>query len=188
MKRRDAKQRVLQRNKTSAFCALVRVFACALCSVVCAREAASDSGKAQKMLDMYAEYKKDAYPDAPDITVDSLLTLKERADVVIVDAREKKEMKVSMIPGAISQKQFEKDRDRYANCAVIAYCTIGYRSGEYVGKLRERGIEAYNLIGSALAWAHKGKQFVDSKGDTTKSLHVYGKKWDLAPYGYETVW
>ena len=62
---------------------------------------------------------------------------------------------------------------------MVAYCTIGMRSGLYTKELRERGIEAYNLMGSVLSWSHAGRDFEGADGPTRR-VHVYGATWDLA--------
>jgi hypothetical protein len=37
-----------------------------------------------------------------------------------------------------------------------------------------------------VAWALEGDPLYDKNGET-KRIHVYGKKWNHAPNGYETV-
>ena len=44
---------------------------------------------------------------------------------------------------------------------VIAYCTIGVRSGFLVRSLRRRGVNAVNMAGSILSWCHAGGELVD---------------------------
>jgi rhodanese-related sulfurtransferase len=147
---------------------------------------ASDEEKQQAIADMYAGYRE-SFPDVPEVTVAEALEMQATGKVVFVDVREPEEYAVSHIPGAVSATEFERDPDAYRDATVIAYCTIGYRSGEYAAKLREKGIDACNLDGSILSWAHAGKPLMDDKGET-KRLHVYGKRWDLAPKDFETVW
>jgi hypothetical protein len=62
------------------------------------------------------------------------------------------------------------------------------RSGFFTKKLRKKKINACNLIGGVLAWAHEENIFLDSEGEETKQVHVYGSKWNLLPYGYNAVW
>ena len=45
-----------------------------------------------------------------------------------------------------------------------------------------------NLAGSMLAWTHADGELVDSDGNPTKRLHVFGKRWNLAADGYEGIW
>ena len=56
-----------------------------------------------------------------------------------------------------------------------------------VQKLQKEGVEIRNLEGSLLSWTHAGGELVDDAGPTER-LHVYGKRWDLAPEGIETIW
>ena len=53
--------------------------------------------------------------------------------VVLIDVRSKPEREVSMIPSAISLKEYEKGVANgsisNAQIAVVTYCTVGYRSG-----------------------------------------------------------
>lgn len=136
---------------------------------------------------MYADYRKD-FPDVKEISAEELVDLRKREDVVVVDVREPREMAVSMIPGAISKTEFEQKIDEFKNRPIVTHCTIGYRSGVYAEELKQRGIDAMNLKGSILSWVHAGQPVVDAEGRETKRVHVYGKKWDLLPEGYEAVW
>lgn len=122
------------------------------------------------------------------ITAEDVMQLqKKKAKVVLVDVRERSEMTTSMIPGAISKQQFEKEKDKYRASKVVSYCTIGYRSSAYVKSLTSQGFDAVNLRGSILLWAHAGGALVDLKGSQTKKVHVYGTKWNLLPSGYVGV-
>jgi len=145
-----------------------------------------DAEKLRTVEAMYAEYKQD-FPDAPDVSVDQLLTMLDEGNVVIVDGRPDEERAVSMIPGAIPLDELERDRDSHRTKRIVLYCTVGYRSGVQTVELRKQGLEAYNLRGSILAWLHAGQKVVDARG-VTHRVHVYGRKWDLAPEGYEAVW
>ena len=65
---------------------------------------------------------------------------------------------------------------------VIAYCTIGVRSGFFVRSLRRRGVNAVNMAGSILSWCHAGGELVDGvTGAPTNRVHVYGATWYVAP-------
>ena len=148
----------------------------------------TDLLKKRKIRAMYQAYKNKDFKEVPDLSVDSLLALQKKGKkVVLVDVREKKEIKVSTIPGAISQKKFEKNIRKYRDYQIVVYCTIGYRSGIYTEKLRRKNLKAYNLIGGVLDWAHAGQKFSNPSGDSLK-VHVYGQEWNLAPEGYQPVW
>lgn len=150
-------------------------------------EDAPDSEKAAAVAEMYQGYTKD-FPDVRALDVEQLDKLQKDANPVLVDVRTPEEQAVSMIPGAVSRQEFEAHPEKYADRPVVTYCTIGYRSGLYAEELTEAGRDAYNLAGSILAWAHAQREFVTPDGTPTRRLHVYGKKWDLAPHDYETIW
>jgi sodium/bile acid cotransporter 7 len=150
------------------------------------RDEKVDSPTLDRIHQMYEDYKK-SFPDTPDVTVEELLSMLESRDVVIVDKRDTKEQAVSMLPGAIPSREFETNLEAYKDKSIVVYCTIGARSGRFTKRLREQGLEAYNLKGSILAWIHAGQPVVDENGET-KRVHVYGRKWDLVPSGYEAVW
>lgn len=146
----------------------------------------TDEEKLVRIYEMYEGYKK-SFPDTPDVSVEELIAMRENSDIVLVDRREKKEQEVSMIPGAITSDEFEKNIEQYKDKPIVVYCTIGSRSGKYARRLIKKGMRAYNLKGSILAWTHAGKELV-SEGEETRRVHVYGRKWNLAPEGYEAVW
>lgn len=161
-----------------------------LCSILlfpgCLSAANTDSN-IEKMNALYQQSKAQ-FPEVPEISANELIERLEKEDIILVDNREKSERAVSMIPGAISVREFEENIKRYANDTVVVYCTIGERSGHRSKKLRKQNINALNLKGGVLAWAHAEGTFVDSQGETTNKVHVYGSKWDLLPEDYSAVW
>jgi len=52
--------------------------------------------------------------------------------------------------------------------------------------MSNKGIDIYNLKGGLLAWLLEGGKVYDTNGET-KRVHVYGKKWNYLPRGYEPV-
>ena len=106
---------------------------------------------------------------------------------VFIDTRKPAEQKVSMLPGAITEKDFLDNYKSYGDHIKIAYCTISYRSGVFVENYQKNGIPVYNLRGGILAWVHAGGKVYDQTGETHR-IHVYGQKWNLAPEQYEAVW
>ena len=154
----------------------------------------SNARRAAEIERMVAEFSS---PSVPEITADALMA--EMLDAgtgnkpyVLVDVRTADERAVSSIPGSVSSAEYESDFDaKYCDERVVAYCTIGYRSGKYVEKLiQEKGVDAYNLRGSVLAWTHAGGELAEDGGvgAPTKRVHTFGKKWALAAGGYESVW
>ena len=118
--------------------------------------------------------------------------LKEKVyQYVLVDVRTAEEQSVSMLPGAITQEEFEKNKEAFRGKPVVTYCTIGYRSGLFAKQLGNDW-DVANLRGSILSWCHAGGRLVsgdDSQSpEETKRVHIYSKQWNLLPKGYEAVW
>ena len=103
--------------------------------------------------------------------------------VVFVDCRSAEERHVSMIrPDAISEHEFERQCEEIRNrgATIVAYCTIGYRSAQFVAKHKGSNLPMYNLSGSLLAWIDTGYEIWGSY-DTgydhvTRQIHVWGKE------------
>ena len=142
----------------------------------------------QKIETMFDEYKNNYFPKVPSFTVEELMNKMDDRNLVIVDVRSPEERSVSFIPTSITKEEYEKNKGKYGDVNIITYCTIGYRSGLYAKKLRERKINARNLKGGVLAWAHHRNHFTDKEGRTKKKIHIYGKDWALVPEEYEAVW
>jgi rhodanese-related sulfurtransferase len=126
-------------------------------------------------------------PKVPEISAAELAERRKRQRLAIVDVREPHEQAVSMIPGAMSRTEFEARKDDFRDVPIVAYCTLGFRSGKYAATLHNEGFNAYNLHGAILAWTHAGQPLVDAEGETRR-VHVYGRKWNLVASGYEGVW
>jgi rhodanese-related sulfurtransferase len=169
---------------------LLTVWALALVMVICPWDSLaapwSDSQKKQAVYQMYAGYKQD-FPEVSDITPrEAMRLLAQKEKVVLVDVRSPEEQQVSMLPGAVTREDFLRNLDHYRDHVIIGYCTISYRSGKLAQDLRQQGITMLNLQGGLLAWLHEGGG-VYSQGVETRKVHVYGKKWDLAPARFQTV-
>lgn len=140
---------------------------------------------------MFAEFAP-KFPGAPTITAEELVRdMAGTGALVIVDVRTREEQDVSMIRSAIRREDFEELKSEFKGHKVVAYCTIGYRSGQYVEKLRAEKFDAYNLKGSILSWTHAGGELERGSGDgeqVIKRVHTYGKNWDLASREYEAVY
>ncbi len=144
----------------------------------------SDAEKYAAIQKEYEGYHKKVFPEVSDLSVEKLLERKKEEKIILVDLRSPKEYGVSMIPGAITAEEFEANREWYKDHKIVTYCTIGYRSGLYAKKLRRENVEAFNLAGGLLAWAHAGKTFTCTTGETRK-VHVYGENWNLLPETYQ---
>jgi rhodanese-related sulfurtransferase len=134
---------------------------------------------------LYANYKK-CFPEVPEVSPEEAMKLVQEDQAVLVDVRPAAERQVSRLPGAISKIEFLNCPDKYRGKNVIAYDTIGYRSGLFVKQLREKGMDIANLQGGLLAWLHAGGKLYNDSGETTR-VHVYGALWNYAPVECETV-
>ncbi len=105
---------------------------------------------------------------------------------VIVDVRDKTETDVSVIPGAITKSEFEENSQLYKGKVVIAYCTVGHRSGIYGKKLASMGWHVYNYKGSILDWCQIQLPLVSHDGEVTNRVHTYSSKYKVAK-GYEAT-
>ena len=151
-----------------------------------AEDTVSEAEKRTKIETMYRDYKKD-FADIQDIAPAAAMELLKSNSVVFVDVRAEKEQQVSMLPGAVTEQEFLSHRERYRDKVIIGYCTISYRSGKFAEKLKAQGVVMLNLRGGLLAWVHDGGKVYDRTGETRR-IHVFGRKWDLGPKGYEAVW
>lgn len=146
----------------------------------------TEASRRAAMEQMIEEIRED-YPDVPTISAARLREVLGSGDVVLVDVRTRRERAVSTLPGAISADDFEDRVAEFAGRTLVAYCTIGLRSSDYVRRMGGRGVEMLNLEGSVLAWTHVGGE-LRVGGEPTDRLHVYGRRWNLAADGYRTVW
>jgi rhodanese-related sulfurtransferase len=146
----------------------------------------SDAQKKEVVYAMYADYKKD-FPAVMDISPQQAMDLLKKDEVVFIDTRKPAEMKVSMLPHAITQKEFLSHPEKYAGKTAVGYCTVSYRSGVFAREMDEKGISVRNLEGGILAWTLEGGKVYDKNGRETNRIHVYGKKWNYAPAGYKAV-
>lgn len=153
------------------------------------------------------------FPDVQVITCKDIKELRDApvldhqpAPVILIDVRDTVELKVSMIPGAISQVEFEQlDKDSIAEDTILApYCTVGFRSGVYAEGLIRKGFTNVRNSEGIVMWTHdseeplvqvKKTQESDERGgvriNTTatpiKVVHTYGAKWDLCREDYESI-
>ena len=165
--------------------------ACALALLMLAMPTGAQPNPADRetlktIYQMYADYKEE-FPEVPDITAQEAMGLMKQGKVVLVDIRDAEEQEVSMLPGAVTEEEFLAKLDKYPGQRVVAYCTISYRSGKFASKMRKKGVDMYNLKGGLLAWVGEGGKVYDKNGET-KRIHVYGRRWNHPPKGYEAVW
>jgi sodium/bile acid cotransporter 7 len=146
----------------------------------------TNGDKRKKINQMYVEYKRQ-FPEVSDISTQKAMKLADMKQVIFIDVRESEEQQISMLPGAITQKEYLDHPEKYNDVVKIVYCTISYRSGLLAQKLQKDGVVMYNLRGGLLAWVHDGGKVFDRNGES-KRIHVYGRKWNLGPKNYEAIW
>ena len=153
--------------------------------VVLGGQRLTDEQKKRIVYGMYDDYRRE-FPHVREISPREAMKETAQGKIVFVDTRKPAEMRVSMLPGAITEKAFLKDPEKFKDKKIVAYCTISYRSGKFAQEMAKRGIEIFNLRGGLLAWVLEGGKVYDANGET-KRINVYGEKWDYPPEGYESV-
>lgn len=125
---------------------------------------------------------------------DSLRAHLGDTNIILLDIRQPEEQAVSMIPFAITTREFaERFRKGIPKGKrIVVYCTIGYRSGQYAMQLATQRITAENLEGGLLAWTHIGGplEVRNASGMATPTfrLHIFSSGWNLLHPDYEAVW
>jgi sodium/bile acid cotransporter 7 len=136
---------------------------------------------------LYAGYKKKDFPRVSDMPPHRAMELLNRGVVVFIDTRTPAEMAVSMLPHAVSKDAFLKHPNRYRGRTLVAYCTVGYRSGIFADEMARRKTTILNLSGGILSWILEGGKVYDPAGKETKRIHVYDDRWDYVPAGFTSV-
>lgn len=149
-------------------------------TVVSAQEASTLTEKVKSILGF----------TAPTINVNEL---KNMDNVILLDARARKEFDVSHLRGAIHVGEKSVDLNLLGNVkeedTIIVYCTVGYRSEKIAEKLIDAGYKnTYNLFGGIFAWKNDDQEVVDNSGRTTEKVHCYDKSWSLLLLNGEKVY
>ena len=115
-------------------------------------------------------------------TVDDLEEL-EKNDIILLDAREKREFEVSHMKNAqwVGYDDFSPKRvkDIPKDAKVIVYCSVGYRSEKISEQLLDLGYtDVANLYGGLFEWVNQGNEVV-TEDSTTKKVHAYDKTWGI---------
>jgi rhodanese-related sulfurtransferase len=117
----------------------------------------------------------------PEITVDSLRKVK--SEVVLLDAREDNEYKVSHLQDAKYVGYDKFDSKSVANidknAKIVVYCSVGYRSEKISEKLIKMGFKnVSNLYGGIFEWKNQNQTVVNEQGVTPK-VHAYSRTWGV---------
>jgi len=132
------------------------------------------------------EKEKIEFQEVEEISPTSAQDLYAQGAAVFIDVRTPEEQMVSMLPGAVTEKDLEDTPSILQGKTAVAYCTIGYRSGLYAADKSREGIRVLNAQGGILAWVLSGGK-VYHNGTETKQVHVYGEEWNYLPDGYEPI-
>ena len=154
------------------------------------RELKADSERKEIIHLKYNKYKNKIL-QVKELAPSDIIVRMRNERFVFIDTREPQEACVSTLQHAITKKTYfellEQNPKAYKDATLVAYCTIGYRSGLFAKEMLEKNSVVYNLKGGILGWVHEGGDVFDVHGKTNK-VHVCGKEWDLMPIGYEAVW
>jgi rhodanese-related sulfurtransferase len=145
-----------------------------------------DQHRQQAVQELYENYRKN-FPDVHEVTPEEAIKLQQAGQAVFVDVRPLLERRVSALPGAIAASDFLKCPDSYQGKTLIAYDTVGYRSGLFAEQMRRKDIDMANLQGGLLGWLYAGGKIFDGAGRETRRVHIYGCMWNYAPGGCEVV-
>lgn len=120
----------------------------------------------------------------PYISVEELRMFQINDSVVILDAREENEFKVSHLVSSINVgfNTFSSDETEIEklskNTNIVVYCSVGIRSEKIAEKLKKEGFSnVKNLYGGIFAWKNKGYPIIDSTGSETENVHTFSKVW-----------
>lgn len=135
---------------------------------------------AQQSLDSLL--KKYNSQEVPYISVEELRMYQLNDKVVILDAREYEEYKVSHLQNAIFVGYNDFDISRLEtiskNSTIVVYCSIGIRSENIAAKIKKSGFKnIQNLYGGIFEWKNTGFPIYDSEGIKTEKVHAYSKSW-----------
>lgn len=139
---------------------------------------------------------RNAWTQTPEISPETLLEWQGQGlSVWLVDVRSDEEQRVSMISGAMTRAEYVARRASEQPDRVVAYCTLGIRSGQWVDQHQSTDVPAFNLSGGIVGWTHvagplvePGRQRGRDTRPSTRRVHVQGEFWNLIAEGYDAVW
>lgn len=120
------------------------------------------------------------FPRVKQISTNELVNyFNSETNFILIDSREPDEYALSHISNAINiqnPSDISKITDNQ-NSLIIAYCSVGYRSSQFVAKLNKLGYKnSYNLKGSIFKWVNEGHP-VYKNDRLTKKVHPYNEYW-----------
>ncbi|MEV6163699.1 rhodanese-like domain-containing protein [Streptomyces sp. NPDC052052] len=92
----------------------------------------------------------------------------QEATAVLLDVRETEEWRAGHIPGAqhLPLSRLTAGAKAPDGPRLVLICRSGQRSQHAAGLLRERGMDAADVIGGMKAWARQGLPVQDTAGAT----------------------
>ncbi|WP_452221793.1 rhodanese-like domain-containing protein [Lacinutrix salivirga] len=120
--------------------------------------------------------------EVPYISVQELAMPK--TEVIVLDAREISEYKVSHLKNAIFvgynhfnlQETILKLKDK--NQPIVVYCSLGIRSETIANRLQKAGYtNVKNLYGGIFEWKNNDFDVYNSEHKKTDSIHAFSKAW-----------
>ena len=110
--------------------------------------------------------------------------LKEKQNLIFLDAREESEFKVSHLKNAhyIGFEKFnsKKIKQTFINfdATIVVYCSLGVRSEKIAEKLLKMGYKnVFNLYGGIFEWKNQNFPVYDSNNKETDNVHAFSKEW-----------
>ena len=128
---------------------------------------------------------QEAFPDVPSVDPATLSRMMQdpTRSLLLLDVRQADEFAVSHLQDAVRAASpdhaEELLRAAPAGAAVVAYCSVGFRSARLVAALRERGLaDVHNLSGSIFRWANEDRPLF--RGDTAvRGVHPFNETWGV---------
>lgn len=119
--------------------------------------------------------------DVPTVSVEELA---KKKNVVMLDARERKEYNVSHLRNArwIGYDDFTMQRMSGIpkNSEIVIYCSIGVRSEKIGKRLKDAGYtNVKNLYGSIFEWVNQGNPVYTNGNKPTPKVHAYDRTWGI---------
>lgn len=128
--------------------------------------------------------KKYNTESVPYIHSDSLRKVAE--NVILLDAREKKEYKVSHLKNAqfVGYEKFNLKKTIKSlpskDAKIVVYCSLGVRSEDIAEQLKDAGyMNVFNLYGGIFEWKNQENKVFNTKGKETEKVHAFSKEWGV---------
>lgn len=144
-------------------------------SMLCWLPACGQMSFDEKMKSMYRN-------TVPQITTAELMKKGQDENRYLLDIRTREEYAVSHIPGArlVQYEQFQASdvAGIPKDAEITVYCSVGYRSERIGEALQELGYHhVKNLYGGIFDWKNQGQPVINTKNQSTDSVHTYNEKW-----------